>query len=86
MTVEAEPLKTGGQCNNPAAALIIPMEDEEKEDHRSDKENERRGLKAPHDDEEKERRRMKPPHDDAQAMEQRSCPGMKVMESQFTPH
>jgi len=30
--VEAEPPKTGGQCNDPAVALIIPTEEEEKED------------------------------------------------------
>jgi hypothetical protein len=34
MAVEAEPpkTKTGGRCDDPAVALIIPTEDEEKED------------------------------------------------------
>jgi hypothetical protein len=43
-------------------------------------------LKTPHDDEEKERRRRKAPHSDTKTTEQRSAPGMKMMESQFTPH
>jgi hypothetical protein len=43
-------------------------------------------LKTPHDDEEKERRRRKPPHADTKITEQRSVPGMKMTESQFTPH
>jgi len=32
MAVEAEPPKIGGRCNEPAVALIIPTEEEEKED------------------------------------------------------
>ena len=43
-------------------------------------------MKTPHDDEEKKRRRRKAPHADAKMTEQRSFPGMKMTESQFTPH
>ena len=43
-------------------------------------------MKTPHDDEKKERRRMKTPHDDTKKMEQRSCPGMKMAESQSAPY
>ena len=32
MAIEAEPPKIGGQCNDPAVALIIPTGEEEKED------------------------------------------------------
>ena len=68
-------------------ALIIPTEEEEKERPTTMTSRMRgRGLKAPHDDKEEERRRMKTPHDDAETTEQRSCPGMKMTESQFTPH
>ena len=70
MAVEAEPpkTKTGGRCDDPVVALIIPTEDEEKETHHNDKDNERRGLKTPHYDEDKERRRRKAPHADAKTM------------------
>jgi hypothetical protein len=54
--------------------------------HHDDEENERRGLKTPHEDEEKNRRRRKAPHADSKMTEQRSFPGMKMTESQFTPH
>ena len=32
MAIEAEPPKTGGRCDNPVMTLIIPREEEEKED------------------------------------------------------
>jgi hypothetical protein len=32
MAIEAEPPTIGGQCNNPAMALIIPTGEKEKED------------------------------------------------------
>jgi len=43
-------------------------------------------LKTRHDDDEKERRRRKASHADAKTMEQRSFLGMKMTESQLTPH
>jgi hypothetical protein len=46
----------------------------------------RRRRKTHHDDKEKERRRMKTPQEDAKMTEQRSCPGMKMTESQNAPH